>query len=159
MAQEVDMVRAKEMFDQICSVLTQMKLNYTKNEENLNVRIGFSGDGLPMEFVWAVRPERNIICIWSLLSTKFKADKIVDAAVAISAVNHSMINGSFDLDPATGTVMFRIANSYLDSRIDDKLLRYMFLCAHSVVNGYNDKFLMINSGLLTLDKFIETENE
>ena len=82
---------------------------------------------------------------------------MVDMAVAVAASNWGMVDGSFDYSLSDGNLIFRMAASYRDSMIGDELLSYMLGVVCGTVDRYNDRFLMLCKGTLSLGDFLAEE--
>ena len=52
-------------------------------------------------------------------------------------------------------MFFRMSNSFIESRIGEELFAYLLMAACNVVDEYNDKFLMLGKGNLSLQQFLE----
>ena len=80
-------------------------------------------------------------------------DKRVEAAIAINAINNQLANGNFDMDIGDGTVLFRVAVPF-EGGMPDESIHYLIGVACVTVDEYNDKLLMLNKGMWTLEEFI-----
>ena len=92
-------------------------------------------------------------------------DKRVEFALAVCAANYTLIDGSFDYNIRNGKILFRMTSSYRGGIFSENLIfitkdmfKYMIAVAISTVEKYNDKFLMIAKGRMTIQQFIEQEN-
>lgn len=154
MADQKKTEKAKVVFDTVCRTLDNSKWSYKKNEEKLIVECGAQGDDLPIQLTIRVDVERQLVLLLSNMPFVIQEDKRIDTAVAISAINNFLVDGSFDYNVASGRVFFRMTNSYIDSDISEEVFLYMVLCSCKTVDEYNDKFLMISKGILPIDKFV-----
>jgi hypothetical protein len=50
-----------------------------------------------------------------------------------------------------------MTNSFLDAELGFETIRYLIFCACATIDKYNDKFLMIAKGMLSLEQFMESE--
>ena len=78
--------------------------------------------------------------------------------MAVCVANYGLVNGTFDYDLSDGEIRFRIVSSFRESILSEELFNYMVLVAASTIDDYNDKFLMVSKGMLTIQQFIEWEN-
>lgn len=152
-----DMVSAKKVYDSLCSVMDGRGWTYKKEEEEWIIRFGVRGEDMVMDFVILVDAERQLIRVLSPLSFNMTESKRMDGAIATCVASYGMANGSFDYDITDGSIAFRMTASYRDSIIGDGMLQYMIDCSCAMVDRYNDKFLAINVGLLSISDFIESE--
>ena len=86
-------------------------------------------------------------------------DKRLDMAVAVSAANNLLVDGSFDYDIKQGRMFFRMTSSFRESLVGKDLFTYMLLCSCKTIDDFNDKFMMLAKGLITLEQFFETINK
>ena len=78
----------------------------------------------------------------------------MEGAIATCAASYGLADGSFDYDLSDGQITFRMTASFRESEIGEELLQYMVSCACVTVDEYNDKFLAIDKGLISIDDFI-----
>ena len=154
MAEEIKMDLAKEVYATLCAALDRREWHYEKDEENLVVHFGVSGDDIPMSFIIAVDAERQLVRVMSPLPFKFSEDKRMDGAIATCVASFGLADGSFDYDISTGMVIFRMTATYRESKLGDGLFQYMISCASVMVDEFNDKFLAIDKGMLSIGDFI-----
>ena len=95
---------------------------------------------------------------FSFLPFKFPEDKRVEGAIAATAANHGMVNGSFDFDMSDGEMLFGCVNSYKNGDFNEDIAYYMISVAVSTVDEYNDRFFGIAKGMISIQDFIEKEN-
>lgn len=159
MADEKDLMQALEVYKTLCEALDDKGWRYKKNEEKLEIECGVQGEDLPMDIrVWA-NPDRGIITLLSHMPFVVPQDKRLDAAVAVSVANNILVDGCFDYDIKDGHLFFRMTNSFRESRIGKDLLDYMILCSLQTIDDFNDKFLMLSKGLMSIDQFLATIND
>ena len=77
------------------------------------------------------------------------------AAIAISAANYAMVDGSFDYNIANGNILFRLTSSIRESLVSKDMFEYMLFVSCSTVDNYNDKFLMLFKHVMSLEDFIK----
>lgn len=155
MAEQENLKLAKTTFETLCKALEHHDWHFKKDEENMTIECGAQGDDLPMEITIVVDPERMLIILMSHLPFVMSEDKRLDTAVAVSAVNFALVDGSFDYDIKSGHMIFRMSNSFRESLIGEDLFMYMILVSCHTIDEYNDKFLMLSKGIITLEQFIE----
>ena len=158
MAEELNMQKAREVYNTLVNMLDTRDWKYEKHEDELLIRSGIKGDDLPIEFIVVVRPKNQVVQFLSKLPFQIPEDKRVDAAIAICAINDRFVDGSFDYDISDGTIIFRLTSSYRESTLGEDLFEYMIMCSAVTVDEYNDKLFMLAKGMITLQQFIEQEN-
>lgn len=154
MSEEKKAIQAKAAFAAMCQMLDAEDWRYQKDEEKLIISCGARGEDIPMDITIKVDEGRQVILLLSRLPFAAQENKRLDFAVAISAINHSIVDGSFDYDIKTGNVYFRMTNSYMDSSLSPKACGYLLYCACKTIDQYNDKLLMLAKGMISLEQFI-----
>ena len=147
-------VMAQKMFEALCAFMDASALVYEKDEKELEVTVGFSGDDLPLKFTLSIDAERELFKIGSLLPFTFREDKRVEGALVTSFANYILANGCFDYSYEKGAVYFRLTTSYRDSLVSGRALGLLLAIAGDIVEKYNDKFLLVSLGAMSVDDFI-----
>lgn len=155
MSNEINMELAKRTFDTLVNMFETRNLKYDKNEEELIVRSGIKGDDLPIDFIVVVKPKNEVVQFLSKLPFNMPEDKIIDGAIAASAANYGLVDGSFDYNVMDGSIIFRLTSSYRDSILSEDLFEYMIMVSAATIDEYNDKFFMLAKGMIDIQKFIE----
>ncbi len=155
MVDEKKMTIAKVVYQTLCKALEQRDWTFKKDEEKLLVNFGVSGDDIPMQFIIIVDAERQLIRLMSPLPFKMSEEKRVEGAVATCAASFGMADGSFDYDLSDGTIVFRMTASFRESLIGEGLFQYMISCSCAMVDKYNDQFLALDKGIVSITDFIE----
>ncbi len=156
MADEKKLAQAKEVFETLCRTLDNHEWKYSKDEEKLSIECGAQGEDLPMNLTLKVDAERSLVMLLSHIPFPIPEDKRLDVAIAVSAVNNRLVDGSFDYDITKGNMFFRLTNSYLESVLGEDVIAYMLFCSCQTIDEYNDKFLMLAKGIISVEQFIST---
>ena len=154
MAEENKKILAKEVYNTLCGAIERREWNYEKDEEKLVVYFGVSGDDIPMQFILVVDEERQLIRLMSPMPFNMSEDKRMEGAIVTCVASFGMADGSFDYDLAEGRIVFRMTASFRESVIGEGLFQYMISCACAMVDEYNDKFLAIDKGIMSINNFI-----
>ena len=149
--------RAKRVFDTLCATLDEHKWHYQKNEEELTIECGVQGEDLPMEITIKVDVEKQLVLLLSHLPFIVSEDKRLDVAIATSVANNGLMDGCFDYDITDGHMFFRMTNSFIESEIGSDVFNYMLFFSFHLIDKYNDRFLMLAKGLMSLNDFIAQE--
>ena len=149
--------RAQRAFESLCNALDKNEWHYEKDEEKLSINCGVQGDDLPMALTIKVDAGSQLIILLSHLPFIIPEDKRLDVAIATSIANYGMVDGSFDYDITDGSMFFRMTSSFIDSEVGSELFDYMVTVSCSTIDDYNDKFLMIGKGLMSIEDFIAKE--
>ena len=150
---------AKKVFATLCKAMDELDWHYDILHEELGIRCSVTGDDIPVKLLVFVDAETQLIRLFSPMSFHINEDKRVEAAVAVGIANHGLINGNFDYDLSDGTITFRLVNPFHESEISVSLITYMIDVACHTVDRYNDRFLMLNKGVITLADFHKDENQ
>lgn len=154
MAEEKKMEAAQQMYRTLCAALDNRQWHYNKVEEELLVHFGVNGEDIPMRFVIVVDADRQVLRLLSSLSFQMSQEKRIEGAIATCAVSCHLADGSFDYDISDGTIVFRMAASYAGSQIGEGLVQYLISCACHVVDEYNDQFMALDKGMLSIGDFM-----
>lgn len=148
----------QNVYEMICGMFDDIDYHYARHDEDHVITCTVNGDDIPMDIIFAVRDERQIVQLLSPMPFRIPEDKRVDLALATTVVNNRLIDGSFDFDLSDGRITFRLTASYVESILGKDLFQYMLMVSTSTVDDYNDKFMMLGKGLLSFDQFLESEN-
>ena len=150
---------SKKIYAEICNYFDKNKLSYKKFDEDLTVSCTIKGDDIPMDCVLMVREKNQLVSLISPLPFKIPENKRVDAAVAVSTANYGLINGTFDYDISDGEIRFRLVVPFHDmDGLSDEIYTYMLAVSVNTIDNYNDRFMMLGKGLISLEQFINAEN-
>lgn len=149
--------QAQATFQALCDAMDAMDWKYTK-EDGLRISTGARGEDLPMDLDIRIDEKLSLIKLVSSLDFTVPEDKRIDMALAVAAANYSMVNGCFDYNILNGRLFFRMATPYVDMQLDEEVFRYLLLCACKTIDNYNDKFLMLSKGMLSIEDFLKAEN-
>ncbi len=158
MSDEKNMKVAQSVYESICQMFDDMDFKYERHDEDLVISCTVRGDDFPMEILFFVHADREIVQLLSPMPFHISEDKRVDAAIAVAVANYGLINGSFDFDMSDGEIRFRVTQAFMDSILGKEVFRYMIAAASSSIDKYNDRFFMLNKGMMTVEQFIEMEN-
>lgn len=158
MAEEKNIVQAKAAFNTLCQALENHDWKYSKDEENLSIECGAQGEDLPMNLTVRINSEKQIVLLLSHLPFVIEEEKRLDVAIAVSAANNAIVDGSFDYDISDGHMFFRMTNCFIESQLSEEVFSYMLFCSSHTIDEFNDKFLMISKGMLSIEQFLGTFN-
>ena len=150
--------QAIQTYRTICLALDQLELIYQKDDENLTIETGIRGEDLPVTFRYIVDGERKVVSVLSRLPFAVQEDKRLEVGIAVAVINNRLADGCFDYDITEGKLFFRMTNSFMDSTLGADVFKYMFFGACKIIDEYNDKFLMIAKGMMTVEQLLDQEN-
>lgn len=152
-------LQARGVFDTLCAALDHNDWKYDKNAEKLRVELTATGEDLPMKLIISVEADRGVVFLTSLLPVKTPEDKRIDMAIAVAAANRVLRWGNFDYSIQDGQLYFRMAGCFIDSLLGEEFLHDMVMFAFSTIDEYNDRFLMLVKGMITIEKFIDLNKQ
>lgn len=155
MADEMELKQAQEVFATICQTLDSLDWKYDADKEKLWLSTGARGEDLPIDLKIKVDAKRYMVTVFSPIPFAVPEDKRLDMAAAVSVANNILADGNFDYDINNGHIFFRMTNCYRGSKLGNELFVYMVMCACKTVDDFNDRFLMLSKGMITMEKFIE----
>lgn len=155
MADEKSLKLASSTFDMLVKTLDERKWHYDVNKAELTIDTGAQGDDLPIPLKICVDAGRQVVILYSYLPFEVPENKRIDIALAVSAVNNSIVDGSFDYNALNGRVVFRLTSSFMGSILSKKLFEYMIDVSCFTVDDYNDKLEAVAKGTLDTQKFID----
>lgn len=148
---------AQQVYATVCAALDARNWKYGKDEPKLIVHFGVNGEDIPMQMVIQVDEDRQLIRVSSPLPFKMGEDKRIEGAVAACHASWGMADGSFDYDLNGGAIAFRMVAAYHNSSISEDLIQYMISCSLAMVDKYNDKFLALSNGAMSITDFLKEE--
>ncbi len=154
MAEQKSLEQAKVVFGTLCNVLDNLEWHYQKDEEKLTIECEVQGEDLPIDITVMIDAERMLVILISHIPFVIKEDKRLDLAIAVSVVNNDLIDGCFDYDITSGHMFFRMTNSFIESTIGEEVFKYMIFCSCKTIDEYNDKFMMLAKGVISIEQFI-----
>ena len=95
----------------------------------------------------------------SKLPFVIQEDKRIDVALAVSMVNNQLVDGSFDYDITSGKLLYRMTNSFIESKLSKEVFDYMLFVAFHTIDEYNDKFLMLAKGYISVEQFLSANDD
>lgn len=146
--------------EQLLSMLEHRKLKYTVQERTdarTHILLHFTGEDLPMTLHIILRTDRQIASVFSVMPFQISEERRNDAALAVTAANHGLIDGSFDLNMQTGEIRFRLTSCYIGTVLTEDLFSYLMYVSAETVDRYNDRFEALNNGTLDLEGFLKAD--
>lgn len=149
---------AQKVHDQITAFLSGMKVQIYSDDFKDDMHLmkcKITGDDLTMQLNIVVRADQQVAAVYSPMPFDVPEDKRLEMAVAITAVNYGLYEGSFDYDIKTGNIVFRLSNCFKGGAFNETLPEHMIFRSLRIVDHYNDKLLVLANGTITLERFLE----
>jgi len=150
------LTKAKKVFATLCAALDSIDWHYDKDEDDLTIESGARGDDLPMDVNFKINSERQISILFSKLPYKIEESQRLALALAVAKVNNAMVDGFFDYDITTGNIYFKLTSSFVDCEVSEELFLYMLRLSLAMIDEYNDKFLMLSKGVISITDFLNS---
>lgn len=139
----------------LCAALDHRGWRYEKEDDRMAVIFKVTGEDLPMLFRVAIDTPRQLARFSCFFPFKMSEEKRIDGAIATCAASQHLAMGGFDYDISDGEIMFRINAHFLDSELSEDLFNYLISMSCKIVDTYNDQFLAIDKGLISLESFLD----
>lgn len=159
MNEDAKKMMGQNVYETICKMFDDLNYHYERHDEDHVITCNVKGEDIPMDILFAVRDDRQIVQLISPMPFTVPEDKRIDIALAITVINDMLVDGSFDFDMAKGRVSFRLTSSYIESILGKELFEYMLMVSATTIDEYNDKFLMIAKGMISFEQFLENESK
>ena len=144
----------------LISMLDRRDLKYTVMEQTdarTHIKITFTGEDIPIPLHIILRTDRQIVSVLSPMPFRISEARMQDAAIAVTAANHGLIDGSFDLNMKTGEIRFRLTSCFIGTVLSEELFAYLMFVSAETIDRYNDRFSDLNEGRLDLAGFIAAD--
>ena len=158
--EQIRIENAAKNTDVLISMLEHKNLKYTveeRTEARTHVRIRFTGKDLPMTLHIILRTDRQIVSVLSAMPFLISEEHRNDAAIAVTAANHGLIDGSFDLNMKTGEIRFRLTSCFIETVLSEALFAYLMFVSAETIDRYNDRFCDLNENKLDLEGFLAAD--
>lgn len=151
---------AENVFNTICGMLNEINFRYEtdRRDEDFRIILTVNGDDIPMKEYILVRPAREVVSLLSPMPFMTPEDKRVEMAMAVAVANYGLIEGTFDYDINDGEIRYRMTASYYENILSGNYFNHMLQLASYWIDKYNDRFMMLAKGNMTLQQFIDAES-
>jgi len=162
---ELDPIKIKNTSDNadvLIAMLEHKGLKYKvkeRTESRTRIRIHFEGNGLPFTVYMILRADRQIVSVFSVMPFTVPDGKRYEAAIAVAAANHGLIDGSFDINTETGEIRFRLTSCFIGAVLCEELYSYLLYVSAETIDRFNDRFDDLASGRCTLEDFIRADEQ
>lgn len=147
------MADTKKAFQTAIQAFDSLNWHYDRDDENQIISCSVSGDDLSIKIFYKVIPEREIMYVKSAMPFNVREDKRMELCVAVAIANYTMLNGSFELDLSDGYLGFKIVTPFYGMTPTVELCKYMINLTCNMVDIFNDKFLALMNGTMSLNDF------
>ena len=151
--------QAQTAFNTLCDMLDDHEWKYHRDDEKLRIECGANGEDLPIDIRITVDADKQLVTLLSQLPFKVPEDDRVLGAVSVCAANYNMVDGNFDYNLSSGSIIFRLTSSIRESLVSKDVFEYMLFVSCATIDNYNDKFLMLIKHAMSLEDFIKFTKE
>lgn len=148
-----DNKKALDVYNMIINVLNDKKWKYEADNDALKVEFTVVGEDLPMKVRVYVDGDKELVTLMSSMGFNFPAEKLIEGAIVTSTINYLLRDGSFDFDISDGEVLFRLTTGFMDSLISEDTLQFMIDLSLFTIDKYNDMFMELAKGYMSLEEF------
>ena len=149
--------KAQQIYDTLIEALDERKWKYNADPNDLTVQTGVIGDDFPISILFVVDPKRDCVTFRTGNIITFDAEQILEAAVATCSANDGLVFGHFILDISDGSFYYSYSDSYEGCEVTPSFFQNMIGYAVSTVDHYNDRFIMLQKGKISLKQFLELD--
>ena len=89
---------ARATFKTLCKALETNDWKFKSDVEGMSVFCCACGEDLPIDINIKVDAERMLVWLASKMPYEIQKDKLIEIALAVSVINNSLVDGSFDFD-------------------------------------------------------------
>ncbi|MBQ7857744.1 MAG: YbjN domain-containing protein [Oscillospiraceae bacterium] len=146
--------RAKAIYEMLCQTMDGHNWKYSGDPERLLIESGTKTEDLPIKFWVQVDAERQLVSLVSSLPFRVKAEKRLEAAVAVCAINDRLADGCFRYNVTTGDLMFVSTNSFRENSLSKEAFTFMIFIACKIIDEYNEKIFTLVTGGVSLQDFL-----
>lgn len=145
------------VFETLKSALTKKDWNYHEIPGENAIISNATGEDFPINYIFRIDSERSGVVFKTDTIANFDKDRREIGAIATCIANHSLVYGHFDFDLATGNLHYTLFDSLFDSNVGEDFFLNIMSAAISVADRYNDRFLLLSKGLITIMDFSKLE--
>ena len=147
--------QAQVCYNTITQALDNMGWKYTEDNSTLRIKYDAYGEDLCATYIFAISAEKETVTLTCTLPYRAPRHDRGNFAKAMALANSRFYNGSFEFNPQTREVLYRMT-TFLKGGMSFSVeaATYMIDTSCDTVDKYNDKFLAVGKGYLTLDQFI-----
>ena len=151
-------IQAQEVYEQFKDHFDKKNFHYETIDDKLVIKLTVHGEDLPQPTIVHVDEDRGVVQILSPIPARMPEEKRTEAAIAVAAANYGLVTGSFDLDLSDGEIRYRATHAFRDGEMTEDMVEYMLKVVFFTTDKYNDKFFALAQNMMTLEQFLEFEN-
>ena len=145
---------AVQTYRTMLSALEDRNWKYVSDDEKLLAHFRVNGDDIPLNFLIRIDEKREVVKLTSPMPFHISEERRIEGAVAACAASYGMTDGCFEIDLSDGMLLYRISTSFTKSVLGKGAFHHLIDCTCALVDHYNDLFLALDKGIITLSDFI-----
>ena len=153
MSEDNKSIYADKVYNIVCEAI-ETEFSCEKDEAKRKITFGISCSKISMHFCVMVDEGRQLIKLFSSLPFRFKPDKIIDGCVAACFVSEKLTDGCFVVGINDGALIYRQTISVFKSEVSHETVRNLINTAYNTVDIFDDGFLLLARGQITLEEFL-----
>ncbi len=139
-------------------MLDNIKWKYERDDKKRTVATTAVGRDLKINLRMVVSEDRQLMYVKSAMPFTVPQDRRDVVGKAVTYANFSMLNGCFEYD-YDHYLGYKIVVPFFDTVLSEKICHYMVMLTCQMVDKFNDKFLELIQGKMTLKDFVNfTQN-
>lgn len=149
------MSTTEQVYQTAIKAFDELKWHYNRDDENQVITCNVKGDDLTIKIFFRVMTNQNTMYVLSEMPFSIKEDKRMEMCVATTIANNTMLNGSFELNIETGYLGFKVLCPFDGMTPTTEVCKHLIGLTCNMTDIYNDKFLAVANGGMTLNQFKE----
>lgn len=141
-------------FQTFCGMLDRLQWKYQADAQKPWIGVKVVGDDLPMDMQIHFDVNSGRFYILSKMPFQIAQEKRVETAIALNDFNSRRVLGVFDLDLGSGDLYYRISQCFVGCEIAESTCALLLDMSIKMVDRFNDKLLMLNKGVITLEQLL-----
>lgn len=154
MADKIKTEKAVNVYHKLIETLDSIGWQYSILEDEPGVTYTVNGDDMIMEFIVTINPDAQILHFLSVLPMRFDEDKRLDGLMAACAVSSTVPWGTFSFNMENSKIVYGASSIFSDCEVNEGWFTQQMDMAHAVVDMFNDRFLALAKGYMTIEEFI-----
>lgn len=154
MADIIKTGKAVNVYHKLIETLDSIGWKYSTLEDEPGVIYTVNGDDMIMEFIVTIHPDAQLLHFLSILPMRFDEEKRMDGLMAACAVSGKVPWGTFSFNMETSKIVYGASSIFSDCEVNEGWFTQQMDMAHAVVDMYNDRFLALAKGYISIEEFI-----
>ncbi|GHU68438.1 hypothetical protein AGMMS49983_21080 [Clostridia bacterium] len=146
--------QAEKVYATLVNYFDGKGFSHTDEPEELVLRCTFKTDDLPADLRFKIIGELDLIHLLSTIPVQLSADRIEEGCLAACSASNDLFDGNFIVNSEDGSIVYKLSYYYTGSIIGEEMIDYMLDMGLAMIDRYNDRFLLLQKGLLSAAEFV-----